>query len=640
MGQKLLGALSALALLAVGCSSKNPVAPNPPPATSSATFSVAVTATPSTLDLGATAPATVSIAVRRKDNGQPPLDGATCAITTSLGSFGTDGAGKPITTQTLKLLAGNASTSLFAGSTAGTAQLLAQVDTSLGQASVPIQQPGPPPPFYLTSIQPNFGPAAGGQQVTIRGAGITAPVRVLIGGVVAKVAAVSSTQITAQTPRSKTPLDAGTTLSVDVMVTNSIDQTSPASDTLAGGYTYSGADVPTPPAVFAVRPDSGSNDGGPLATILGQGFIPPVQVLFGTGTAAQFNGLAATVISATPTAIQVRTPAATGLGVNLANQQVDVLVRNTSTGTTALGTGVFRYTGAPFFIDTLSPREGPYTGGTTVTIGGSGFSGSLQVQLGGVVQNLTGETSTTLTVTTVPVAVTNCKPPSGSVTVTQLATGQSATSPLVFSYTVPQPVVTSLSPTSGPQAGGNTLTVHGSSFESNVRVEIGGVAATVGSVSADGTAITVTVPAFTGTFSTTACTDGAGNSGKMNVGKAVDVAVTGISTGCSDTFPQSYTYQPSDTSCQVTPTAPTADFTYTASGTLVTFTASATGTGNTYTWSFGDGGSCSTASTTITHDYSAALTPGESQTFTVMLTVKNSAGSAMASKSVTVTRPP
>jgi PKD repeat protein len=640
MGQKLLGALSAIALLAVGCSSKNPVAPNPPPATSGSTFTVSITATPSTLTTGATSPATIAVAVRRRDNGQPPLDGSTCAITTSLGSFGTDGSGKPITTETLKLLGGNATTSLFAGSTAGTAQILAQVDTSQGQTTVPIQQPGPPPPFYLTSIQPNFGPASGGQQVKITGAGITAPVRVLIGGVVAKVSAVTSTQITAVTPRSKTPLDAGSTLSVDVMVTNAIDQTSPVSDTLAGGYTYSGADVPTPPAVFAVSPDSGPNDGGTLVTILGQGFVPPVQVLFGTGTSSQFNGLAATVVSATDTTIQARTPAATGLGVNLANQQVDVLVRNTSTGTTALGTGVFRYTGAPFFINSLTPRQGPYTGGTTVTIGGSGFSGSLQVQLGGVVQNLTGETSTTLTVQTVPVTVTNCNPPSGPVTVTQLTTGESVTSPLTFTYTVPKPVVTSLSPTSGPQAGGNTLTIHGSSFESNVRVEIGGVAATVGSVSSDGTQIAVTVPAFTGTFSTTTCTDSSGNSGKMNVGKAVDVTVTGLSTGCSDTFPQSYTYEPSDTSCQVTPTAPTADFSYTASGALVTFTASATGTGNTYSWSFGDGGSASTASTTITHDYSAAVTAGESQTFTVMLTVKNSAGSAMATKSVTVTRPP
>ena len=640
MGQKLLGALGAIAFLAVGCSSKNPVAPNPPPATSPSTFTVAVTATPATLDVGANAPATIAIAVRRKDNGQPPLDGATCAVTTSLGSFGTDSSGKPITTQTLKLLSGNATTSLFAGATAGTAQILAQVDTSLGQANVAIQQPGPPPPFFLTAIQPNFGPAAGGQQVRITGAGIVAPVRVLIGGVVAQVSAVTSTQITATTPRSKTPLDAGTTLAVDVMVTNAIDQSSPVSDTLAGGYTYSGADVPTPPAVFAVSPDSGPNAGGTPVTILGQGFIPPVQVLFGTGTAAQFNGLAATVVSATSTTIQARTPAATGLGVNLANQQVDVLVRNISTGTTALGTGVFRYTGAPFFINTLSPREGPYTGGTTVTIGGSGFTGSLQVQFGGVVQNLTGETMTTLTVTTVPVTVTNCKPPSGPVTVTQLATGQSATSPLVFTYTVPQPAVTSLSPTSGPQAGGNTLTILGSSFESNVRVEIGGVAATVGSVSSDGSQIAVTVPAFTGTFSTVSCTDSSGNSGKMNVGKAVDVQVTGLSTGCSDTFPQSYTYQPSDTSCQVTPQPPTADFTYVVSGTKVTFTASATGTGNTYAWMFGDGATASTASTTITHDYAADFsTSGEKKTFTVTLKVSNSAGSNTSMMSVTVTNP-
>ena len=61
---------------------------------------------------------------------------------------------------------------------------------------------------------------------------------------------------------------------------------------------------------------------------------------------------------------------------------------------------------------------------------------------------------------------------------------------------------------------------------------------------------------------------------------------------------------------------------------MVPSTAMATGSGNTYTWSFGDGASASTASTVITHDYN--VPHGESQTFSVMLTVKNSAGSAMA----------
>jgi PKD repeat protein len=171
-------------------------------------------------------------------------------------------------------------------------------------------------------------------------------------------------------------------------------------------------------------------------------------------------------------------------------------------------------------------------------------------------------------------------------------------------------------------------------------VEVNGVPAVLGTVAADGSQIAVTVPALTGQFSTVACSDSGGNPGKMQVPQAVDVKVTSLATGCNDTFPMGYTYLPADTSCMVTPQAPTADFSYQVSGLQVTFTAIATGSGNTYAWSFGDGGSASTTSKTIVHDYSASVPSGESATFSVMLTVKNSVGSAMAVKSVTVTAPP
>ncbi len=644
-------ASSALFLAAAGwigaaCNSSNPVAPDPPPPTGTSLFAITLSANPTTLATGSTTPSTISVSVRRTDNGQAPPDGTNVAINTSLGNFGTDSGGNAVTITSARLMGGAAQVNLFAGPANGTAQVLAQVEQSTGQVAIPIQT-FTPPPFFLTSISPNSGFHLGGQTVTISGSGIQAPVRVTFGGVVAQVRSTTATSIQATVPASTTPVEAGMTKAVDVEVTNALGQSNSTSDKLASAWTYRGENVDPPLAIFSVAPLSGPNEGGTMVTITGQSFKPPVQVIFGKTIGGAFQGFQATVKTnpaPTESTIVAVTPSATGVGLSLANQLVDVQVRNVNTGESTIATGVFSYTGASLIVTSMSPLSGPYTGGTPVVIRGSGFDprGTYQVQFGGTVQNFQpppAQGGTLLNVTTVPVSVSNCNPPSGPLTVTRLDTGESVQSAIRFSYTVPTPNVTSLSPASGPQGGGTVVNIQGSGFDSQVRVTFNGAVAVVGSTSS--TSVSATAPAFTGTFDTETCTDGMGTQGKRNKPKAVDVVVTNTATGCGDTFPQGFTYQPNDTSCVVPPPAkPKADFTFQAVGTTVQFNNASTNSPTSYLWDFGEpssGGANTSFATNPSHVYSVPA--GMTKTFSVSLTASNAGGSDTVVKLISVTAP-
>lgn len=640
---------SVAGLIPAACNSSNPVAPDPPPPTGSSAFTVSLAANPASLATGSTTPSTISVSVRRTDNGQPPPDGTSVSINTSLGSLGTDTSGNPVTLTTVRLAGGSASVNLFAGTATGTAQVLAQVEQSTGQVAVPIQTVNPPP-FFLTSIAPNSGFHLGGQTVTISGSGIQGTVRVTFGGVVAQVKTTTATAIQATVPASTQPVEAGATRAVDVEVTNALGQTNSTSDKLTGAWTYRGEDVEPPLTVFSVAPLSGPNEGGTPVTITGMSFNPPVQVLFGKTIGGVFQGFQATVRTnpaPTSTSISAVTPSATGVGLSLANQLVDVQVRNVNTGESAIATGVFSYTGSALFVTSMSPLSGPYTGGTAVTIQGSGFDprGQYQVQFGGSVQTFVPpptQNGTVLNVTTVPVTVTSCQPPSGTLTVTRLDTGAVANSAIRFSYTAPSPNVTQLSPASGSQSGGTAVSIQGTGFDTNgqVRATFNGAVATVGTVTS--TTVSVTTPAFTGTFDTETCTDGQGMQGKRNKPKAVDVVVTNSATGCADTFPQGYTYQPNDTSCVVPPPAkPKADFTFQVSNnTTVQFTNASTNSPTSYLWDFGEpssGGANVSFQTNPSHVYT--VPSGQSATFSVSLTATNAGGSDTVIKLITLTVP-
>src|SRR5262245_61463370 len=200
--RNLFGLLLAAALLSLAaCTSDSPSEPrpappsNPVPPPTTVTFNVTVTASPGQLAVGTNNPSTVTVRVRRADNGQPPADGSAVALTTTLGEFGAIGSGQREIT--LQLVNGEAQAVLFPGASAGTATLRAQFNGFTGAASVQI---GTASTFFIASVDPSVGNPQGGQEVTINGGGFDGPVRVTFGGANAVVRSVSPNRIVAVVP--------------------------------------------------------------------------------------------------------------------------------------------------------------------------------------------------------------------------------------------------------------------------------------------------------------------------------------------------------------------------------------------------------------------------------------------------------
>jgi hypothetical protein len=106
----------------------------------------------------------------------------------------------------------------------------------------------------------------------------------------------------------------------------------------------------------------------------------------------------------------------------------------------------------------------PDAGGDTVTIIGSGFTGATAVTFGG-----TAATSIEVLSDTTIQATS----PAGTGTVDVTVTTSKGTNWSAGQYTY-APAVTGLSPTTGPPAGGNTVTITGSGFTGATAVTFGG----------------------------------------------------------------------------------------------------------------------------------------------------------------------
>jgi hypothetical protein len=149
------------------------------------------------------------------------------------------------------------------------------------------------------------------------------------------------------------------------------------------------------PEVTSLSQDSGPSNGGTVLTVLGANFTPSSTVTFG-----DLPAKAVTYMS--PQALTVTTPKDYGL--------VDVRVK-TAGGMSAKNPADIFFFGSAPTVTKASPARGPASGGTTVTITGTGFAGVTEVSFGGV----PARKFTVLSATTI-IAVTGKALP-GSVTV-------------------------------------------------------------------------------------------------------------------------------------------------------------------------------------------------------------------------------
>lgn len=235
-------------------------------------------------------------------------------------------------------------------------------------------------------------------------------------------------------------------------------------------------DSTTIPVISSISPAAGPTTGGTFVTITGANFTGATSVTFG--------GLPCTSVSVVSSAtITCVTPARTA-------GTVEVIIttpqgQNTTTGTQ----NDYTYTSGPT-VTSVSPNTGPATGNTVVTISGTGFTASgMTVKFGTVTAVFTYIDSTTI------VAVA---PAQSAGVVDVIVTTPGGTSPNTaadnYTYTGSSaPVITSLSPVSGPV--GTSVIITGTGFTGATSVTFGGVSSlfTVN----NSTQITATVPVGT-----------------------------------------------------------------------------------------------------------------------------------------------
>jgi len=150
-------------------------------------------------------------------------------------------------------------------------------------------------------------------------------------------------------------------------------------------------------------------------------------------------------------------------------------------------------------VTEVAPKAGPPTGGTSITISGTNFTGATAVKFG-TTNAKSFEVNSATTITAVSPAGSNVV----DVTVSTPG-GTSATSAAdLFSYL---PTVTNVNPNTGPQAGGTTATITGTNFIGVTAVKFGTANAKSFEVNSAST-ITAVSPAGSSVVDVTVTTSG------------------------------------------------------------------------------------------------------------------------------------
>ena len=321
----------------------------------------------------------------------------------------------------------------------------------------------------LSSIAPVSGPLGGGTVVTLTGTGLGNAGAVHFGAGSASFTPVSDTQITAVAPPGASPGDVGVNVTTPGGTSNNVT------------FTYV-----APPLVTQISPNQGSGVGGNTVTITGVNLAGATDVRFGSVPAASF-----TVVS--PTQI-------TAVAPSLPPGPVTVQV--TTVGGTS-GTGFYYYAVSPPGLLSLTPDQGPTTGGNTVVITGTALASVTAVRFGTATASFTVLSDTRISAVA----------PAGTRTADVTVTSPGGTSnPLPYTR-LAAPALTALSPANGPASGGTTLTITGSGLSSTTSVHFGAVAA--GYTVLSDTQLIAVAPPGSGTVGVTVTTLG-GTSGPLS----------------------------------------------------------------------------------------------------------------------------
>jgi len=294
-------------------------------------------------------------------------------------------------------------------------------------------------PLAIFSVTPSSGSAKGGTSVAVVGSGfIAGTTTVSFGGKDAVgVNVISSAVLTATTP-------AGKAGPVDVAVKNPGE-----AQALPAGFLYvDDTAQATPPAIAAVAPSAGPEEGGTLVQVSGTGFKDGATVQFGGEPAAgvAFNS---------PELLLATTPPHAAGTVSVVVANPDGLAAILPSAFTFYGTTTAK---APV-VAAVVPDFGSALGGDIVTLAGAAFAPGLNVYV----------CSAPATDVTVASGVQlTARVPAGPVGKCDVQVvnpdGLSGVLPDGFTYKAPQPVLSAVVPSQGPTAGGVDVVVYGKNF--------------------------------------------------------------------------------------------------------------------------------------------------------------------------------
>lgn len=374
--------------------------------------------------------------------------------------------------------------------------------TFLAEEALQIYQP----------FQPRTGVYDGGDLVTIRGRAIRAPVSVVFrvqgvqyAGIVQSVTESnppsSDGQIVVQTPFISAADRADQTNS-DVTVTVAANTADAESQTVPSAFVFYDPEEPVSEVpywrihgnqalqLYLVIPAYGASAGGNTVTVLGSGFLaekvdPTDGGILETRSAidqltfGQFDAQVVSV-SADGTQAEVVVPRYSTTPIT-DNQAVDVTV-TTSVPESEVTETKTRPSAYVYLADepqpeivSISPNAGPLDGGTPVTILGSGFQTPVQVTFGDltatevvVIDDQTLADDDEIRCLSPDYSQQGVTPPVAvDVTVTNMRTGNSATSPTQFTYG-DNLFISGNSPSQGQR--GDFVVVYGSGFEDPLRL--------------------------------------------------------------------------------------------------------------------------------------------------------------------------
>jgi hypothetical protein len=305
--------------------------------------------------------------------------------------------------------------------------------------------------IVIDAVTPSTGDVTGGYPIVITGSGFTFIERVTVGGTSCPVTTMEATSITCTAP-------ANAAGAVTVKITGKADRSA------SGSFTY---EVVTP-TFDSVTPAFGNPAGGTRIYVSGTGFNNDTRVFMGPITYDGDGDIISTnecdtPIVYSPTYLACSSPI-------LAQGLYDLVILNANGGTDTEDDAFTVYP-APTFTS-ISPAIGPTSGGTTVTITGSGFVAGVRVQFG------TASCSSTTRVSSTQITCRTPARPDGNYAVRITNPDlQTVVQNNAYDYNDTATIL-AVTPVSGAVAGGTRLTVYGTSFTSATAVTINGVTCT------------------------------------------------------------------------------------------------------------------------------------------------------------------